>query len=106
MVTHPNRKAGLPTVYLWRATQSEPGCDVVIYAGTLTDTPPVHPEPVKAYPGLIYEESLFDTWELMGTTTGRLVEGVLPGEMLVENRNGSLWEIEQIIAGGHYRASR
>ena len=111
MTTHSNRSAKLQTIYLWRAWQSEPGMNGAAYTASLTDTPPRRPQPAQAYPGLVYQESLYDDWELVGTCTGHLVELALPGyadlgEMTVENRSGQQWDVESIIRGGRYRKVR
>lgn len=106
MMTHNSRSAKLQTIYLWRAWQSEPGMEGAACRATLTNERPSHPAPVQAYPGLVYQESLYDDWHLIGTCTGFLIEGTLPGETLIENRNGAQWDVEQIIAGGRYRQSK
>lgn len=55
------------TVYLWKADQSEPGCNDSIFDFTRNrDTPPAEPEAQHAENGLVYQESLYDDWQLVG----------------------------------------
>lgn len=102
MMTHASRGAKLQTIYLWRAWQSEPGQDGARYRATLDNAAPTQIEPIEAMPGLLYQESLYGEWHLLGTCTGFLGEDTM-GEAFVENRDGRKWSIESIILGARYR---
>lgn len=105
MMTHSSRSVRLQTIYLWRAWQSEPGQDGAAYRATLTNTAPASLDPIEAMPGLLYQESLYGEWHLLGTCTGFLREDAT-GERVIENRSGDQWTAESIIQGGRYRAMR
>lgn len=92
----------LQTIYLWRAWQSEPGCDGARYTGTLDRTRPSPVQPSGSIPGLVDDESMYGDWNLVGATTGFLVEDST-GELVVENRSGARWDIETIVHTKHYR---
>lgn len=63
-------KSTTPICYLWIAQQSEPGANGKRYAATVTQDSPEAIESVLARPGLVYAESVYDDWELLGTVKG------------------------------------
>ena len=58
------------TVYLWKADQTEPGKTGTTYATTQRNAPPAPIEPTPAADGLVYDESLYGEWELLGKVNG------------------------------------
>lgn len=104
MTNHPQRSAKLNTVYLWRAWQSEPGMSGAAYAATYTQEAPAPLSPGVAYPGLVYQETLYDDWKLVGTTKGLLVENTY-GDVCVENRSGIQRAVESIVRFERFKAA-
>lgn len=56
--------------YIWAADQTEPGLSGVIYAATNTPTAPAATKAVAAAEGLVYGESLYSGWRMVGTAKG------------------------------------
>lgn len=64
--------------YLWVSEQTEPGMSGATYAATLDRAPPARRAPVKhndqltgETSGLVYEESLYSDWRLLGEVKGK-----------------------------------
>lgn len=89
-------------IYIWYATQSEPGMHGVRYAATPTSEAPAGPDPVRHHSGLIYQESLYDDWRLLGTAQGQIVE-MRDGETGIEDAAGRCWPIEDFVVVAHSR---
>jgi len=62
--------------YIWAAQKSEPGQHGKRYAATSTSTPPEPIQPVKVphARNLVYQESMYGNWELLGTAKGECYE--------------------------------
>lgn len=82
------------TVYLWRANQSEPGHDDSIFDFTYNRAnPPAQPEAQHAENGLIYQERLYDDWQLVGEVDCKEMFNNYAGDNIVA------------ISGNYYFAS-
>lgn len=76
------------TCYLWRAEQTEPGCEGKRFALTETEDAPARIATTSAAEGLVHAESLYGEWELLGTVNGTCYSNRY-GESLVELERGS-----------------
>ena len=82
-------------IYIWRAAQSEPGCDGYEYAATSDHIPPVDRDPVHHASGLIYQESLYDPWRLAGYVEGDLRQDA-DGELYIAGDLYNLYPAEVV----------
>jgi hypothetical protein len=77
----------------------------VKYTLTTDKSPPESIEPVEGNPGLVWDWSLYDAWELMGTVKGEAYETVM-GEMYANmatpRLNGHPMSAEDIARSGYY----
>jgi hypothetical protein len=94
----------MPITYIWRAEQTEPGMSGMRYAVTLTPEAPAAVEAVQAQPGLIYGESLYGGWELLGTARGACYTNDYGSfiELDTPENAGSPVEVDDVVRLGWY----
>lgn len=89
-------------LYIWQANQSEPGCTGRRYEVTKDTQAPAPVEPVAAYPGLTYAESLYDEWKCVGHVHGEHFANAC-GETIIETSHGAVMPLDQV---GHHLSRR
>lgn len=91
--------------YIWRAEQTEPGKTGVRYAATATQQAPAAIPAVEASAGLVYDESLYSDWQLLGTAQGRCYSdayGESVVELQTEHLAGVPMDVAEIVRNGWY----
>lgn len=97
----------MTTVYLWRASQSEPGCDESIFDVTHErDTPPADPKPLQYEKGLVDQESLYDDWQLIGEvdTEDGIMNNHLSQNFVIDAKNGEPYFAQDLYHFHRYRS--
>ncbi|GKS93227.1 hypothetical protein [Acidovorax sp. SUPP2825] len=87
------------TSYIWAAEQTEPGANGVRYLATPTSIPPAAIKSVQAHPGLVYAESVYGDWELIGTAKGSCYTNEYGSfvELATPEMAGSPIEVEEVV---------
>ncbi len=93
--------------YIWTAEQTEPGMNKRRYAATATATPPADIEPAIAGDRLVYGESLYGPWMLLGTAKGACYETVMGSviELDTPANQRRPMDVEDVVMLGAYRQS-
>lgn len=100
-------------VYIWAANQSEPGMHGKRYTANTSNSPPASIEPLTHQDplsgdetGLIYDDTLYSDWQLLGTVGGELFINSY-GEPMVAittgEGQGSTATIDELIAYSWYQ---
>lgn len=90
--------------YIWRAEQTEPGMTGERYAATATEQAPCAIAPVQAHPGLVYAESRYSEWKMIGTANGPCYRNDYGDfiELDTPHCAGMPVEVEQVVRCGWY----
>lgn len=100
------------TVYIWVAHQSEPGMHGKRYTATAYNKPPTCIKPLSHQDqrsgdetGLIYDDTLYSDWHLLGTVLGDLFTNSYGDQMVAVKAGegqGSTVSVDELIAFNWY----
>lgn len=90
--------------YIWAAEQTEPGMSRIVYAATSTPEAPEAIAPTQAHEGLVYAESLYGDWKLIGTAKGDCYSNDYGYfiELATPAWGGNPIEVEEVVRLGWY----